>query len=872
LTKRKTIPPKLPRKILKRFLRDDIAEEVTGDLEEKFHTTLKTKSYLTARLNYWYQVMQYFRPFAIKKLRPLHFNSSTMYKSYLKFAWRNLKKNKTYSLINISGLAVGLACCIAIGLYIADEYSYDRFHSRYKDIYRVINQQKMGDDYFTIASTAGPLGNALKSDFPEVEQYCRVGNTKSAGVLQNGESAIEPEKLLLVDNSFFNVFDFGLIQGNPKTALLSPDEVVITQSMATKLFGPEWKNSTGLIGSQIEYNDNRTLTLSGIAFDPPVNSHIQFDVLLSLRHEELNSEFYGWNSNNYHTYLLLDRHADTKGLNEKLYRHLEKYVSDESEITMSLQLLSDIYLHSDFDFQTDWSKTGNVLYVRVFSAVGLIVLLIAISNFVNLSTARATKRAKEVGVRKVVGAARRQLVSQFLTESFIITVISTSLALIFVQFFLPLLNDISGKFLHIPIFDFRFVLVIVMFVLLVSGVAGIYPALYLANLQSVRGIKGYFAGGGGHRFRHTVVVCQFTLSVVLLIGTIVIFQQLKFLQQKSLGFDKEQLLYVALKNDMPAKAGLIKADLLNQTSITSVSATSNNLINVVRSTGGIVWEGNGPGDKILMTHMNVDYDFLSTTGMTMITGRNINPTIASDSVSAYLINETAAKHMGWSPGEAVGKKLTMWENQGEIIGVVKDFHFRPMTEIIEPFLFRYRPEELPSGLFVKAKPNRVTDAISSIESIHKQYDHTSTPYYQFVDDALNNQYRLELNTGRIVMTFAVLTIFVACLGLFGLATYTAEQRTKEIGVRKVLGASITSIVSLISRDFIVLVGIAILIAGPVASWGMSAWLENFAYRIDPEWWMFGVSAIIALGIALFTISFQSVRAALINPAKTLRTE
>ena len=795
-----------------------------------------------------------------------------MYKSYFKFGWRNLTKNKTYSMINISGLAVGLACCIAIGLYIVDEYSYDRFHSRYKDIYRVINQQKMGDDYFTIASTAGPLGSALKSDFPEVEQYCRVGNRKSAGVLQNGESAVEPEKLLLVDNNFFKVFDFGLIQGNPKTALLSPDEVVITQSMAKKLFGAEWKSSTGLIGSQIEYSDNRALTLSGIAPDPPVNSHIQFDVLLSLRHEELNSEFYGWNSNNYHTYLLLDRHADAKGLNDKLYRHLKKYVSDESDITMSLQSLSDIYLYSDFDFQTDWSKTGNVLYVRVFSAVGLIVLLIAISNFVNLSTARATKRAKEVGVRKVVGAGRRQLVSQFLTESFIITAISTTLALIFVHVFLPLLNDISGKFLQIPIFDFRFAAFIVAFVVLVSLVAGVYPALHLANLQSVRGIKGHFAGGGGHRFRHTVVVCQFTLSVVLIIGTIVIFQQLKFLQEKSLGFDKEQLLYVALKNDLPAKAGLIKADLLNHTSIAGVCATSNNLINVVRSTGGITWEGKGPDDKILMTHMNVDYDFLLTAGMRIIAGRNIDPTIASDSVSSYLINETAAKNMGWSPFEAVGKKLTMWENQGEIIGVVKDFHFRPMTEAIEPFLFRYRPEELPTGLFVKAKPNRVTDVMSSIESIYKQYDHKSTPYYQFVDDALNNQYRTEVNTGRIVMTFAVLTIFVACLGLFGLATYTAAQRTKEIGVRKVLGASITSIVSLISRDFILLVGIAILIAGPVAWWGMSTWLENFAYRIDPEWWMFAVSAIVALGIALLTVALQSVRAALINPAKTLRTE
>ena len=872
MTKNRPIPPELAKRILQCFLRDDLVEEVIGDLEENFHHTIKNKSLLRARATYWYQVLDYVRPFAIKKYQPLNIISSAMLKSYFKFGWRNLLKNKTYSLVNILGLAVGLACCVAIGLYIHDEYSYDRFHSRYKNIYRVVNQQKMGDEYFTIASTAGPLGSALKSDFPEVEQYCRVGRTKSAGVLQIGESTVEPQELLLVDNNFFKVFDFSLIQGNPQTALLSPDEVIITQAMATKLFGSGWKSETGLIGRQIEYSDNRILTLSGIAHDPPANSHIQFDVLLSLRYEEMNSEFYGWNSNNYHTYLLLDTHADAKRLNEKLYRHLNKYVSDESEVTLSLQPLSDIYLFSDFDFQTDWSRTGDILYVRIFLAVGLIVLLIALSNFVNLSTARATKRAKEVGVRRVVGAVKRQLVSQFLTESFMITVISIVLALIFLQLFLPLLNDISGKSLHIPIFDFRFAVIIVAFVVLISLIAGAYPAVHLSNLQTSKGIKGSFERGRGHQFRRVLVVCQFTLSVILIIGTMVIFQQLKFLQQKNLGFDKDQLLYVALKNDLPTKAQLFKADLLNESSIANVSATSNNLINVVRSTGGIEWEGKKPEDKILMTHMNVDYDFFLTTGMSVIAGRNLDPAIAGDTVTAYLINETAAKYMGWTPTEAVGKMLTMWGDQGEVIGVVNDFHFRPMTETIEPFLFRSRPGETPSGLLVKAKGDRVMDAIASIESIYKRHDSKSFPYYQFVDDGLDNQYRVEQNTGRIIMTFSVLAILVSCLGLFGLATYTAEQRIKEIGVRKVLGASVTNIVGLLSRDFVALVALAILISFPVAWWGAERWLQNFAYRINPEWWMFGVSGIVALSIALFTVSFDAVRAALMNPAKTLRAE
>ncbi len=871
MKKEKPIPPKLPRKILLLFLRADLQEEVLGDLDEKFYVTLKSKSHHRARLNYWFQVLHYLRPFALKRVKTSYINSNVMLKSYFKFGWRNLAKNKTYSLINIGGLAVGMACCIAIGLYIADEYSFDRFHSRYNDIYRVVNQQKMGDDVFNIASTPGPLGSALKSDFPEVENYCRVGRMKSAGVLENDETAIEPEELLVVDNGFFQVFDFKLSHGNSQTVLSSPDDVVITEEAASKLFGPSWKNSTGLIGKQIVYND-RLLTLAGIAYDPPANSHIQFDVLLSLRYEELNSEYYGWNSSNYHTYALLTSNADATGLNKKLYSHLAKYISDEGEITFSLQPLSKIHLFSKFDFQTDWSKTGNFMYVKIFLVVGLIVLLISITNFVNLSTARTTRRAKEVGVRKAVGAARRQLISQFLIESLLITLISTCIALILLQFFLPSLNSISGKILHLPIYDFRFGLAIVVFVFLVNLFAGVYPAIHVSNIQITKGSIGSKSWDSGQTFRRILVVFQFALSIILIIGTIVISHQLQFLQEKNLGFDKEQLLYVALKNELPAKANSIKAALLNETSIANVSASSNNLINVLRSTGGIEWEGKNVTDKILMTHMNVDYDFLSTAGIAIVAGRNIDPSITSDSVSAYLINETAAKFMGWDPTEALGKKLAMWENRGEVIGVVKDFHFRPMTESIEPFLFRYRPQEFPSGLLVKTKAQRASDAISSIESILKQHDPKSIPYYQFLDDGLNQQYGLERNTGRIITTFSVIAILVACLGLFGLTTYTTERRTKEIGVRKVLGASVTNIVGLLSQDFLKLVAIAILFAAPFGWWATTIWLQDFEYRIDPKWWMIGLAGAIAFGIALFTVSFQSVSAARANPAKTLRTE
>ena len=452
------------------------------------------------------------------------------------------------------------------------------------------------------------------------------------------------------------------------------------------------------------------------------------------------------------------------------------------------------------------------------------------------------------------------------------TFLSVCLALLLLQLLLPLLNDISEKSLRIPFFDPYFFLATIGFTLLVSLMAGIYPAFYLSNFQPVKVLKGFFSSRSGQLFRRSLVVGQFTFSVILIIGTIVIYQQLTFLQEKNLGFDKSQLLYIALKNDLPAKALLIKTDLQSHTSIAGVSAASNNLIDVVRSTGAIEWEGKLPDEKILLTHMNVDYDFLSTTGMTVISGRNIDPAIASDTVSAYLINETAATRMGWKPAEALGKKLAMWGYKGEVIGVVRDFHFRPMTTEIEPFLFRYWPRESCSGIFVKTKANQVQDAIAVIEKVYKKYDAKSTPYYQFVDEGLQNQYHLEQNTGRIVLYFSVLAIFVSCLGLFGLATYTAEQRIKEIGVRKVLGASVASIVKLLSQDFVKLVIIAIVIATPVAWWSMNFWLQDFAYKIDLEWWMFVLSGAAAISIALLTVSFQSIKAAMVNPAKNLRTE
>ena len=795
-----------------------------------------------------------------------------MYKSYFKIGWRNLIKNKGYSFINISGLAIGLACCILIGLYTWDEYNYDRFHRQFNNLYRVVDQQIQAGSTYNVAVTPGPLASALKDDFPEILQTCRLGKTRRNGILQVDSLYFEPKEILVTDNSFFSLFDFKLRQGNSKKALLGPDDIVISESLATQIFGYDWKYSKNVLGQQIQFNKDRTLTLAGIIQDPPSNSHIQFDILLSLRFDELDARSYNWDSNSYHTYILVNPVADANALNEKLYKHLTKYLPG-TNITLSLQALSDIYLYSKFDFQTDWSKTSDVVYIKIFLAVGLMVLLIAISNFVNLSTARALSRAKEVGVRKVIGAIHKQLVAQFLTESLLITFLSVGLALIILQFFLPLLNDISAKSLYVPFNDPYFDLTIIGFTVIIGVMAGIYPAFYLSNFKPVKVLKGFFAMHSGQLFRRTLVVGQFMFSVILIIGTIIIYKQLAFLQNKNLGFDKSQLLYLNVKNDeLRAKASLLKSDMQQQTSIAGVAATSTNLVDVLNSTGRITWEGQDADDEFLMTQINVDPEFLSTTGMELVAGRNFNPGIPSDTASAYVINETAAKRMGWTSQEALGKTLTLWNFPGTIIGVVKDFHFRPMTTTIEPFLFHYWPRESCNGLFVKLKANQVHEAIAVVEKLYKKYDQQTAPHYQFVNDVLEHQYRTEQNTGRIVLHFSILAILISALGLFGLATYAAEQRTKEIGVRKVLGASVTSIVNLLSRDFLKLVCLAIVIASPIAWWSMNQWLEDFAYRIKIEWWIFLLSGLFAVAIALLTVSFQSIKAALTNPVKSLRSE
>jgi ABC-type antimicrobial peptide transport system permease subunit len=792
-----------------------------------------------------------------------------MLKNYFIIAIRNLWKNKVYSGINIIGMAIGLACCLTIGLFIRDELSYDRFHTHGKNIYRVIEKQVQAGEVYDVAVTPSPLAAALKKDFAAIEQTCRIGNR--SGFFQNGNTITETSNLLIVDNSFFSLFDFKLVQGDARKALLKPDEVVISESMADRMFGTAWRKGGHLTGRLIQLNNKRSLILAGIAKDAPTNSHIQFEALLSFSYDELKPDRDRWDNNDFHTYIQLRPDADAARIAQQIFKYIPKFLP-KSQITLSLQPLFDIYLHSDFAFTTDWSKTSNIMYVRIFTAVGLIVLLIAIFNFINLSTARAIQRAREVGVRKAIGAFRRQLIVQFIGESLFMTLLAVTTAQVLLQVFLPLMNHIAGKQIAVPVSDPLFWLVIAGFTVLVSLLAGIYPAFYLSGFEPDKVLKGVFNVHGGRLFRRTLVTGQFMFSIILIIGAIVIYKQLTFLQDKDLGFDKSRLLIVKMKNELRKKSSLLIADLQKQHSIANVSGSSINLVDVTNSTTSIQWDGRSPDDKFIMTQANIDPDFLTTTGMKLIAGRNFDARITTDTASAYLVNETAAKRMGWTPEQALDKTVTLWDRPGKIIGVVKDFHFRPLTATIEPFLFHYWPKDPCNTLFVKTNPNKAREAISVIEQFYKRYEKQTAPYYEFVDQTLNNQYRAQQRTGSVVLYFSMLAILVSCLGLFGLATFTATQRIKEIGIRKVVGASVSHIVMLLSKDFLKLVIIAIVIASPLAWYLTNWWLQDFAYRTHINWWIFAGAGLVVIFIALITVSFQSIKAALANPVKSLRTE
>lgn len=786
----------------------------------------------------------------------------------VKIAWRNIRKNKIFSLVNIAGLALSMACCLVISLYIWNELHYDTFHKNINNIYRLTEKQNQAGDLYNVAVTPGLLAPALQKDFPEVEQTVRFGSW--SGIMKNGTHTFQENGIQLTDNSIFKMFDFSLLKGNAATALQLPSDIVLTESTCDRYFGKEWRNNPAILGQAFRLNNETDFTVAGVVKDPPSNSSIQFDMLLPLSYLFKTDEFsIKWNSNNYHTYVQLKPGTSQQLFEQKISKQLSKYNPDTKDL-LQLQPLQSQYLYSNFDFKTDWGKRSDIKYIRIFTGVGLLLLILACVNFINLSTARSLTRAMEVGVRKVNGSSRRQLVVQFLGESLLISTLAGIAAVAIIQVAQPHLATITGSSFNIHFSGSLFISIFIAFIIVIGCLAGLYPALVLSAFTPVKVLRNLSASQSGKLFRQGLVVFQFTVSVTLIIGTFFMFSQLRFMQQKELGFDKEQLMSIRLGGKLMEKSALFKASLDRLSSIAATAPATMSLVDVANSSY-LEWDGMQEKDKFLITQANVDPDFIPALGMKIINGNNFSRQITNDTAT-YILNETAVKKLGNTINNVIGRKINFWGAKGTVIGVVKDFHFKPLTTAIEPFIFRYQPQERYFNMFVKTMPGKTQQAIQQIQTIYKTLEQDTPMQFSFVNEALNKLYEQDKRTATIIQLFAGFSIFIGCLGLFGLTVFATEQRTREVGIRKVLGAGVASVVALLSKDFLKLVLIAILVGFPLAWFGVNKWLQGYAFKINIEWWIFVALGLLVLCVALFTISIQAVKAALMNPVKSLKSE
>lgn len=806
-----------------------------------------------------------------------------MFSNYFKIAVRSLLRNKAFTAINIFGLAAGIATCLVIVLFIQDELSYDRFNEKADQIVRVTFHGKMKGQTINESTVMPPVAKAMITEFPEVKEATRLRRTGSP-IMSYGDISFKEDAFAYVDSNFFQVFSLPLIKGDAKTALLQPNNIIITTTVAKKYFG-----DADPIGKTLAVKSSNTLfKVSGVINPVPENAHFSFDFFASMAGFEraLSSS---WMESEYYTYLVLPVGYDYKKLESKLPQLVDKYMSEQmqqafgmslqqfrntgNDIGFSLQRLTDIHLHSNFAF--DLKPAGDIRYLYLFSAIGIFMLLIACINFMNLSTAGASKRAKEVGIRKVMGSLKPQLIKQFLVESVLISSLALLVSLVLVYLFLPFFNTLSGKQLGFQLSELIWLLPTLAGIGLITGLlAGSYPAFYLSSFRPVAVLKGKFANSQKNSFfRNGLVVFQFFISISLIVGTTIVYNQLEFIQNKKLGYDKNQVVILPEAWLLGDKQELFKQKLLQDSRVQSVSSSGyipagdsyNN--NFFVSPGGV-------SDEMVKTlRYDIDYDYLTTLGMEMVSGRNFSRSYGTDS-SAVILNETAAKTFGWE-SNALGKVLTNRENDGSIktlnvIGVVKDFHFKSLHERITPLVMVLG--QSASTMIIKTKTADVSGLIASMSKEWKDLKAEAPLSYSFLDDRFNNTYKAEQKTAQLLGVFAILTILVACLGLFGLSTFTAEQRIKEIGIRKVLGATESGIVALLTKDFMKLVAIAFLIAVPFAGWMMSKWLEDFAYRIQISIWVFVWAAGVAILITLVTVSFKAIKAALANPVKSLRAE
>jgi putative ABC transport system permease protein len=808
-----------------------------------------------------------------------------LFRNYLKTAFRNLLKNKGFTALNVLGLTLGLATCLLIVFYVLDEVSYDRYNEKADRIYRINNMVKFGGNENTYASSPAPAAFTLKNDFPEIEQVVRF--IKSDGIqVKKGSQYIQEDHAVFADSSLFAVFTLPMIDGNPATALRDPHSVVITERTAKKYF-----NRINVVGQTLMIDDTDAYRITGVIKDLPAESHFQFNFFFSLSTLPYGRED-AWLSNNFITYVLLKKGTDPSRLNAKFPAFVRKYMGPQLQGALHLTFdafeqngnyyrfvlfpLTSIHLRSTC--LDDIAANGNIDYVYIFSAIALFILLIACINFMNLSTARSANRAREVGIRKVLGSPRKYLMAQFLTESVIVTMAGAVLALLLASILLPLFNMLSGKELKISVhLIVQLLPVLLPFVLIIGCLAGSYPAFFLSSFQPIEVLKGKLSTGfKGGRLRSFLVVFQFAISLFLITSTLVVYQQIKYIQSRDIGYNRDHVLVVHNTQSLGSQATSFKQEIkqlswVDNATLTSALPTAN------YGDYTAVFEDRSLDQKraVHSQRWSVDEDYLNTLGMQLKSGRNFSQQMPTDS-SAVIINEAAAKMLSYAnplnqPLYAPADNFLKKFNSYHIIGVIRDFNFQSLRMNVTPLMLTLSPDQGALSIRIHAGAD-IPAVLAQVSNKWKILSPNRGFAYSFMDEDFDGLYREEQRIGQIFITFSSLAIVIACLGLFGLVAYAAEQRSREIGIRKVLGAGIPAIVNMLSLNFIKLVLVAIIIACPLAWLAMHKWLQGFAYRMNISLWIFIFAGLIALIIAVLTVSIQTIRAATANPVKSLKTE
>lgn len=870
------IPPKLATRLLSRILRDDLLEEVLGDLEEKFHTVARVKSISRARLNYWYQVVHYLRPFAIKKSKNRPLKTVTMYSNYFKTGYRNLLRNKGYSLINISGLAVGMAIAILIGLWIYEELTFDHYHQNHSRVAQVMQNQTVNGGIFTGQALPIPLEEEIVNNYGDDFKYIAMADWTRDHILSHGD------KKHVFSGSYVGmnlpkILSLKMIYGS-QDGLKEHGSILLAQSTASSLFGGQ-----NPVGELMKIDNNLSVIVAGVYEDLPYNTTLHdlefmapWKLYVASEQWVQNAKIHQrWDDNSFRMFVQLEDFADLQKVSNKIVNAKYDNVPESQK-----QFHAQLFLHPMDDwhlrgkFKNGESAGGLIQYVRMFGAIGLFVLILACINFMNLSTARSEKRAKEVGIRKSIGSVKWQLIHQFLSESFLVVILAFTLSLILVAIALPFFNDTANKQIVFPWDNITFWLGCGVFILITGFTAGSYPAFYLSSFHPVRVLKGTFkADKNASAFRKMLVIIQFSVSVTLIIGTLIVRQQIQYSMNRPLGYDPGNLIMLNMNSpEFEGKYNLLRQELKESGAVLEIAESSGPLTGIWSNSGGFTWDGKDPNYHPDFAIVKVTHDFGKTVNWELTQGRDFSREF-SDSLS-FIINETAARRMGFE--NPVGQTVRLSNREDgpsfKIIGVVKDMlmdsPFRPVKECI--YLMSYVGH---SWIELKLNPEKSTrEALLTSEDVFNRLLPNVPFDYQFVDQEYAKKFESEQQIETLSGVFALLAIFISCLGLFGLAAFVAEQRSKEIGIRKVLGATIFNIWSMVSLEFLALVFVACCAAVPLAYYFLTSWLINYEYRVTISWQVFLWADLAALLITLLTVSFQSLKAAMTNPVKSLRSE